>query len=434
MKILVAAWDSGGGVEAVQTVVRRTAARGHQVRVLGTEGLRSRFESAGADFRAYRYAPDNDCRSAATDLVREWEARTPLGVFARVRDRVMFGPAREFCRDVIEELDREPADLVAVDTLIPSALSGAEAAGCPSVLLMHGPYLMPRPDAPPPGTGFMPARGRLGNWRDRAAAAVIARVFRTALPALNQARAELGLPPVRDLADVMSAASRVLVCTSPGYDFAAGAVPVNVRYVGPQLDDDPDDPASQTWDDPGGRPLVLVGLSSTVMSHQQELLQRAAEALGQLPVRGLVTTGPAVNPAAIRAPANVSVRRWVRHADVLPYCSAVLTHGGHGTVMKALAAGVPLVVAPLGRDQPDNAARVVHAGAGLWVSKKAGVPALRDAITRTLDEPRYRAAARQMAATLAAERDEGLVVDELERAALEGKAMSHSIPRDPSWR
>lgn len=425
MKILVAGWDSGGGVEAVQTVVRRAAARGHQVRVLGTEGLRSRFESAGADFRAYRYAPDNDCRSAATDLVREWEARTPLGVFARVRDRVMFGPAREFCRDVIEELDREPADVVVVDTLIPSALSGAEAAGCPSVLLMHGPYLMPRPDAPPPGTGFMPARGRLGNWRDRAAAAVIARVFRTALPALNQARAELGLPPVRDLADVMSAASRVLVCTSPGYDFAAGAVPVNVRYVGPQLDD----ASAGTWDDPGGHPLVLVGLSSTVMSHEQELLQRAAEALGQLPVRGLVTTGPAVNPAAISVPANVSVRRWVRHADVLPYCSAVLTHGGHGTVMKALAAGVPLVVAPLGRDQPDNAARVVHAGAGLWVSKKAGVPALRDAIARTLDEPRYRAAARRMAATLAAERDEGLVVDELERAAL-----SHPARRDPSWR
>jgi UDP:flavonoid glycosyltransferase YjiC (YdhE family) len=107
----------------------------------------------------------------------------------------------------------------------------------------------------------------------------------------------------------------------------------------------------------------------------------------------------------------------------------VLTHGGHGTVIKALAAGVPLVVAPLGRDQPDNAARVVHAGAGLRVSKKAGVPALRDALARVLDEPRYQAAARRMAATLAAERDEDLVVDELERAA-----MSHPARRDPSWR
>ena len=102
---------------------------------------------------------------------------------------------------------------------------------------------------------------------------------------------------------------------------------------------------------------------------QEDLLQRAADALGRLPVHALVTTGPAVDPAVIRAPENVSVRRWARHADVLPYCSAVVTHGGHGTVIKALTAAVPLVIAPLGRDQPDNAARVVHAEAGLRVRK-----------------------------------------------------------------
>ena len=212
------------------------------------------------------------------------------------------------------------------------------------------------------------------------------------------------------------------MCTSPSYDFTAGSVPGNVRYVGPQLDDAA---GGGTWEDPGGPPLVLVGLSSTVMSHEEELLQRAADALGRLPVRGLVTTGPAIDPAVIRAPANVSVRRWVRHADVLPYCSAVLSHGGHGTVIKALAAGVPLVVAPLGRDQPDNAARVVRAGAGLRVSRKAKADDLRKALGRVLDEPRFRTAARRMAATLAAERDEDLVVDELERAALEHPAVSH---------
>jgi MGT family glycosyltransferase len=235
---------------------------------------------------------------------------------------------------------------------------------------------------------------------------------------------------VRNLADVLNAASRVLVCSSPSYDFAAGTVPDHVRYVGPQLDDT----STGTWDDPGGPPLVLVGLSSTVMSHEDELLQRAADALGQLPVRGLVTTGPAFDPAAIRAPANVDVRRWVRHANVLPSCSAALTHGGHGTVIKALTAGVPLVVAPLGRDQPDNAARVVRAGAGLRVSKKASAKAIHDALARVLDEPGYRAAARRMAATLAAERDEGLVVDELERAAQKSTGLSHHDPRDPSRR
>ena len=418
MKILVAGWDSGGGVEAVQTVVRRAVRRGHQVRVLGTEGLRSRFEAAGADFSRYRYAPDNDTRQRETDLLKEWEVRTPIGMFVRVRDRLMFGPARLFCRDLTEELDREPADVVVVDTMIPSALSGAEAAGVPSVLLMHGPYLLPRPGAPAIGTGFLPPHGRLGRLRDRTAASLALSVFRTGMPLLNQARAEVGLAPLHDLDNLVAKASRVLVCTSPSYDFAAGAVPGNVRYVGPQLDDAEGGSWDHPWTGAGKRPLVLVSLSSTVMG-QEGLLQRAADALGRLPVRALVTTGPAVDPAVIRAPQNVSVRRWARHADVLPYCSAVVTHGGHGTVVKALAAGVPLVIAPLGRDQPDNAARVIRAGAGLRVRRTADIATLQRAIGQVLDDHRFQDAARHMAEILAAERDDELVVDELERAAAE---------------
>ena len=129
----------------------------------------------------------------------------------------------------------------------------------------------------------------------------------------------------------------------------------------------------------------------------------------------------------IRAPQNVSVRRWARHADVLPYCSAVVTHGGHGTVIKALAAGVPLVIAPLGRDQPDNAARVIHAGAGLRVRKTADIATLQRAIIQVLDDHHYQDAARRMAQILAAERDNDLVVDELERAAA-GSRVSGSAP------
>jgi MGT family glycosyltransferase len=421
MKILVAGWDSGGGVEAVQTVVRRAVARGHDVRVLGTEGLRSRFESAGASFRPYKYAPDNDLRQAETDLLKDWEVRNPLSLWARVRDRLLVGPAREFCRDVLEELHREAADVVAVDTLIPTAAFGAEAAGVPAVIVMHGPYMVPRADAPPLGTGFMPATGSLGRLRDRSAAALALALFRSGLPALNQARAEFGLAPLRDALDVMGRAGRILVCSSPSYDFAPGSVPANVCYVGPQLDDAASAAAGDPWAGPPAAPLVLVGLSSTVM-RQEGLLQRAADALGQLQVRGLITTGPAVDSAVIVAPPNVTVTRWVRHADVLPHCSAVITHGGHGTVMKALTAGVPLVVVPLGRDQPDNAARVVHAGAGTRLRKKASVSALRAATARVIDDPRYRAAAGRMAGRLAAERDGNLAVDELEHVAAGARA------------
>lgn len=417
MKILVAGWDSGGGVEAVQTVVRRAVARGHDVRVLGTGGLRSRFESAGAVFLPYKYAPDNDLRWPETDLLKDWETRNPLTLWARVRDRLLVGPAREFCRDVLEELHREAADVVVVDTMIPSARFGAEAAGVPAVIVMHGPYMVPRGDVPPLGTGFMPARGRLGRLRDRSAAALALAVFRSGLPALNQARAEFGLAPLRDGLDLMGRADRILVCSSPSFDFAPGSVPANVCYVGPQLDDAARAASGNPWAGPPGRPLVLVGLSSTVM-RQEGLLQRAANALGQLQVRGLVTTGPAVDPEVIAAPPNVTVTRWVRHADILPHCSAVITHGGHGTVMKALIAGVPLVVVPLGRDQPDNAARVVYAGAGTRLRKNASVSALRAAVAQVIDDPGYRAAAGRIADRLAAERDDSLVVDELEHMAV----------------
>lgn len=416
MKILVAGWDSGGGVEVVQAVVRRAVARGHDVRVLGTEGLRSGFESAGAEFRRYRYAPDNDLRWPETDLLKDWEVRNPLRLWGRIRDRLLVGPAREFCRDVLEELRREAADVVVVDTLIPSAMFGAQAAGVPAVIVMHGPYMVPRAEVPPLGTGFMPARGTLGRLRDRSAAALALVSFRSALPALNQARAEVGLAPLRDARDLMGQSNRILVCSSPSFDFAPNSIPGNVRYAGPQLDDAPSAASRNPWAISSGRPLVLVGLSSTVM-RQEGLLQRIADALGQLPVQGLITTGPAVDPALIAAPPNVTLTRWVRHADVLPGCSVIITHGGHGTVMKALAAGVPLLVVPLGRDQPDNAARVVHAGAGIRLRKNASVSALRTATARMIEDPRYRAAAGRMATRLAAERDDNLVVDELERIA-----------------
>jgi UDP:flavonoid glycosyltransferase YjiC (YdhE family) len=108
----------------------------------------------------------------------------------------------------------------------------------------------------------------------------------------------------------------------------------------------------------------------------------------------------------------------------------MITHGGHGTVMKALIAGVPLVVVPLGRDQPDNAGRVVYAGAGIRLRKNANASALQTAIGRVIEDPRYRSAARRMAARLASERDDNRAVDELEQVAARGPATGHTIPRE----
>jgi len=102
------------------------------------------------------------------------------------------------------------------------------------------------------------------------------------------------------------------------------------------------------------------------------------------------------------------------HADVL------LTHGGHGTVMKGLVAGVPIVCMPTGRDQPDHAARLTHHGAGLKISKKATAAKIAAAVKQVLDDPSFRTVAARLGEQLRAEADSGAALAELEALAASG--------------
>jgi MGT family glycosyltransferase len=242
---------------------------------------------------------------------------------------------------------------------------------------------------------------------------LVDRLWNKGLPELNQVRASLGLPPLDRLLAQYEQPERILALTSAAFDFPA-ALPANVRYVGPQLDD----PAwAERWTPPdGNRPFVLVAMSTTFMDHVDQL-QRAVTALGTLPVQGLVTTGPAIDPDQIDAPAGVTVVRSAPHREVLAYTDVLLTHGGHGTVMKSLVAGVPIVCMPTGRDQPDNAVRLVHRGAGLKISKKASPAKIAAAIRQVLDHPSFRTAAARLGDQLRAEADSGAALAELEALA-----------------
>ena len=187
---------------------------------------------------------------------------------------------------------------------------------------------------------------------------------------LNGIRAEYGLAPVADLFEQLDHLARVLVLSSAGFDFPT-RLPPNVRYVGPQLDDPDWAAGGDDWRPDGDGPLVLVAMSS-IYQRQVDLLGTVAIALGSLPVRAVITTGRAVRPDVVPAPGNVRVVRAAPHRDVLREASVVVTHAGHGTVLKTLSAGVPLVCIPMGRDQHANTTRVLRLGAGVRVGK-AGV-------------------------------------------------------------
>ncbi|MFE3102707.1 glycosyltransferase [Nocardia tengchongensis] len=352
---LVALTGSGGTVPPELGVVRRLVRRGHRVTVLAEESLAEAVAATGA----------------------------------RLRPRAGAG----FARDTADEIDAERPDLVLASFFAFGAMVAAQACEVPFSVLIPGVYPLPVEGEPPPGTGFGRAHGPVGRVRDRLVGSLVQRRWDDELlPELNALRADFGLDRLAHYQDQARLARRQLVLSSAAFDFP-GQGPDGVRWVGPILDE-PDWVADTSWTQTdGGDPLVLVALSTT-FQRQTDCLQRISEALGQLPVRGVITTGPAVDPAEIHAPPNVTVLRAAPHREIMRHASLVITHGGHGTLMKSFAADLPVVVLPHGRDTADNAARVRAHRAGIVLPRTATPQRIARAVRHTLRTPaHYRAAA-----------------------------------------
>jgi UDP:flavonoid glycosyltransferase YjiC (YdhE family) len=116
-----------------------------------------------------------------------------------------------------------------------------------------------------------------------------------------------------------------------------------------------------------------------------------------MPVRVLLTLGPAVPVHAVEVPANVTVRAFVPHDVVLPQMAGVVTHAGLSTVTSALAHGVPMVCIPQGREQPLNAARVEAVGAGRALEAASGADQIEKCVDEVLNDPAMRASAARFA-------------------------------------
>ena len=403
--------DGGGTVPPELGTVRRLVDRGHRVTVLAEESMRDEVAATGATYRPWVEALNRASRRAEDDPYRDWECKNPVQLFERLLDKQFVGPAPAYAADVLAAVADDRPDLIVSSFFALGAMVAAEAAGLPYDVLFPNAYLLPAPGMPPFGLGFQPASGPLGRLRDRAVAGFSARSWNKGLPRLNALRTELGLAPQTSMFEGILNARRILVLTSTDFDFPA-ELPANVRYVGAVLDDPTW--ATTPWTlPPGDGPLVLVALSSTFQD-QGDCLQRIVDAAGSLPVRALVTTGPALDPTTINAPANVSVVAAAPHSEVLREAAAVVTHGGHGTVVRALAADVPLVVLHHGRDQADNAARLTARGAGLAVKRTASPATIAKALQRVLDDPSYRAGAARLGESIRRDAASGTLVAELE--------------------
>ena len=153
-----------------------------------------------------------------------------------------------------------------------------------------------------------------------------------------------------------------------------------------------------------GAPIVYFTLGTEFNVESGDLFSRVLEGLVELPLNILVTVGTDIDPAELGPlPPHVHAAQFVPQELVLPHVSAVVSHGGSGTLIAALARGLPQVVVPMGADQPLNAARCEQLGVARALDPVRATPAeVRDALDTVLTDPSYTSAAGRLRAEIEA--------------------------------
>jgi UDP:flavonoid glycosyltransferase YjiC (YdhE family) len=347
--ILMVTWDGGGNVAPALGIAAELRRRQHTVRVLGHPQQRAHIEAAGFAFLPFEQA-------------RLWSALDPVpGLRGATRQLTQVFADRGIGEDVLAVANAQRPDLVVIDHLLFGALRAAERAGLRHATLVHTLYSQQ------------------------------AQLWSRGVPALLTGLR--GMRPVK----LWGRSTVVLVTTFPAID-RCGNLPDHIHFTGPVWPQPKPRPAAPDAADP----LVLVSLSTLYQEGQQQVLQAILDALGDLPVRALVTTGLSVDPTVLRAPANAQVERFVPHTQIMPHAALMVGHGGHGTTMLALAHDLPLVILPMFElgDQPAVGRAVERLGAARVLRKTAPAVAIRAAIQQLLPDGPYREAARVLGGQL----------------------------------
>jgi len=208
--------------------------------------------------------------------------------------------------------------------------------------------------------------------------------------ALNTVRATFALPPDPDL--TMLSRYLVLAPFPPSYRDPAFPLPATARAIRPltlgagSVDNVPIWPVH--WPD---APLVYFTLGTVFHVESGDLFERVLAGLRELPVNVIATVGRELDPALFGPqPPHIQLAHYIPQAELLPHCAAVIAHGGSGSVMGALAHGLPMVLLPMGADQPHNADHCVALGVALALDAVTATPhSIQTAVATILSDTTY---------------------------------------------
>jgi MGT family glycosyltransferase len=372
MRFLVAAFGDPGHVFPAIALGRALRDRGHEVTIETWEERREAVEGAGLGFAAaeeYRMFPPPDPDSADGAHAAE-AARALLPLFDQMRPHAVVS-------DIL--------------TLAPAL--AAERAGVPLATLIPHIYPVVEPGLPFFAVGLQPPRTPIGRGVWRAGQRALNIGLEHGRRDLNRQRARLDLAPVAHFHGGISP-DLALVGTFPQLEYPR-RWPAGVEITGPMTFEIPHPeielPASAA-------PLVLVA-PSTAHDSGNHLVRTALAALAQEPVRVVATTNRVVPQSPIDVPANAVLVDWLSYSQLMPLASLIISHGGHGTVARALGAGTPVLICPMIGDMSETAMRVAWAGAGLSLPWRLCRPApLRWASRRLLHDPSFTRRAGELAA------------------------------------
>jgi UDP:flavonoid glycosyltransferase YjiC (YdhE family) len=297
-------------------------------------------------------------------------------------------------------------------TLAPAMAGELEAVPVATLI----PHLYPpgAPGLPPYALGARMPRTPFGTRLWGALDRLVQSGLRQGASELNETRSKLGLPPVQRLHGGLSE-SLCIVATFPQLEYPRDWL-ASVQVVGPLMWE----PAFGSAEPPPGEdPLVLVA-PSTAQDPGHRMLRAALAGLANEPVRVLATWNRRPPSGPIPVPANARMVEWISYSKAMPGCALVISHAGHGTMVRALACGCPIVCAPHSGDMAENAARADWAGVGVRLPWRLLSPlTLRLAVRRALAHRSLAARARELAVWAATN-------DGAERAAdvVEGLALA----------
>jgi UDP:flavonoid glycosyltransferase YjiC (YdhE family) len=385
VRILFSFVGGRGHVEPLLPLARAARAAGHTVAFAGRHSRLAVVEAHGFDFLPVGPHGHNEPpqRRPLLELDQEREERD-------VRERFIRDAARERATTVLALYADWRPDVVVCDQMDFGGLIAAERRGLPyaTVLVLAAGSALVRPEV-------------------------------VAEP-LDELRAEHGLPPDPEAA--MNGRYLVLSPFPPTLRDPEYPLPATAQFYR-AISPEPAE-AEPPWPTRPNDALNIYFTLGTVFNLESgDLFSRVLEGLSDLPINVVATLGPHIGRDEFQPlPDNIHLEQFIPQSQVLPHCDVVVSHGGSGSVLGALAHGLPSVLLPMGADQPLNAARCEELGVARVLDAVRTTPKeVHESVSAVLSTPSYRAAAERMRDEIAALPDPSQAVARLERLPSAGR-------------